>query len=226
MPAAPCPNCRGPMEVLSLASQHYETQIDVCYGCHAFWFDNMESPGLSQASVLKLFQEIREHRDAPRQPIGARLDCPRCKGRLTRTQDLQGTNRIEYFRCTAGDGRFTPFYQFLREKRFVRSLSPKEMQQLRVQVSQVRCSSCGATVAIEKDAACRHCGAPVSILDADAMEKAVVRLQAGAASKPGGMEELRGRMNRKPLQRPALERAPTAYDLLDEAITAFADFFD
>jgi len=179
---ARCPNCGEGMTVQATTGGNARPEIDICYGCHAFWFDAMESPALSEAAVLELFKRIHEHRNRQRRPLGNRLGCPRCSARLVHTRDVQRTNRIEYERCPQGHGRFTTFFQFLREKNFVRSLSPPELKQLRAQVSQVRCSSCGATVSLEK-AACAHCGAPVSILDADAVEKTVLTLNAKAAAR-------------------------------------------
>ena len=52
----------------------------------------------------------------------APLPCPRCETVLTLTQDLQHTTRFSYYRCRYGHGRLTPFFQFLREKNFIRPL--------------------------------------------------------------------------------------------------------
>ena len=188
MSAASCPNCRAPMELIALASAVKRLEIDACFACHGFWFDAMESPGLSGQSVLDLFKLIHEHRNSMRHTVGARLECPRCQAVLVRTQDIQRTNRLEYHRCPNGCGRLTTFFQFLREKNFVRSLSPSEMKQLRVQVSQVRCSSCGAVVAVEKDAVCQHCRAPVSVLDADAVEKQLAELKSRPGPRQGAAQ--------------------------------------
>src|SRR6185295_7108385 len=81
----------------------------------------------------------------------------------------------------AGDGRFTTFLQFLREKNFVRDLSVGEVEQLRARVAQVRCSSCGAPVDLTRDAQCAYCHSPISILDADAVAKTIAEL--GAAER-------------------------------------------
>jgi hypothetical protein len=35
--------------------------------------------------------------------------------------------RFSYWRCPDEHGRLTPFFQFLREKQFVRSLTPAEL---------------------------------------------------------------------------------------------------
>lgn len=220
MAAAACPNCRDPMELLALASRHASVEVDACYACHAFWFDRMESPALSPESVLHLFSCIREHRDAQRQALGVRMACPRCNLALVKTHDLQGTNRLEYFRCPDGCGRFTTFFQFLREKQFVRSLSAPELKQLRVQVSQVRCSSCGAAVALDKGSACTHCGAAVSILDADAVEKTVARLKAPRkAAEPAS---IRRTMDDQVFRE---SHASDAYDVLTDAIESVSEWF-
>lgn len=219
MAAAACPNCRGTMELLSLATRHAKVEVDACYACHAFWFDRMESPSLSPESVLHLFDCIREHRDSQRQPLGAKMACPRCKAALVKTHDVQGTNRMEYQRCPDGCGRFTTFFHFLREKQFVRSLSPQEMKQLRVQVSQVRCSSCGASVSLDRGSSCSHCGAAVSILDADAVEKTVARLKA--PPKRAEPQEMKRRMDDRIFNEP---HPPSAFDVLTDAIESVSEW--
>lgn len=155
---------------------HGEVILDVCWDCHAIWFDQYESTALAPASVIELFRLIHEHREQPARPLADRMSCPRCRTALAFTQDVQKTNRISYHRCTAGHGRLTTFFQFLREKQFVRSLSPIEIAKLRETVRQVRCSGCGAPVDIQKDAACGYCRSPLSILDPDAVDKALAGL--------------------------------------------------
>ena len=152
--------------------------LDLCWACHGIWFDQYESAALTPGAVLELFHEIHDHRERPPRPIGDASRCPQCRGRLKLTHDIQRTNRIAYYRCAEGHGRFTTFFQFLREKNFVRSLSVGEIAQLRAKVAQVRCSSCGAPVALERDAQCGYCRAPVSILDADAVGKTIAELSA------------------------------------------------
>ncbi|MEO8384677.1 MAG: hypothetical protein ABI583_05510, partial [Betaproteobacteria bacterium] len=53
-----------------------------------------------------------------------------------------------------------------------------EISALSVKVKQIRCSSCGGPINLEKDSACVHCGAAISVLDEVAVEKALVALQA------------------------------------------------
>lgn len=234
MSAASCPNCRAPMDPIALASAVKALEIDACFACHAFWFDAMESPGLSEQSVLDLFKLIHEHRNGVRHTIGARLTCPRCTSALVRTQDIQRTNRLEYHRCPNGCGRLTTFFQFLREKNFVRSLSSTEMKQLRVQVSQVRCSSCGAIVAVEKDAACQHCRAPVSVLDADAVEKTLVELKSRSGQRQAAAHRLARAVPASPGRAPfdwvqrhnEYDGPPGGMDLLVEAIGSLSGWFD
>ena len=77
-----------------------------------------------------------------------------------------------------GHGRFTPFVQFLREKDFIRPLSPAELARLKATIRIVQCSSCGAPVDLEKDAACPYCRAPIAILDPDAVDATVRALES------------------------------------------------
>lgn len=151
-------------------------ELDVCFGCHALWFDQHESLQLTPAAVLQLFRIINEHRERPARPLGDHPRCPDCNKALKLTQDVQRHNRISYHRCVQGHGRLTTFYQFLREKNFVRSLSPGEIEKLKVHVAQVRCSSCGAPVNLERDAQCGYCRAPVSMLDAEAVSRTIAEL--------------------------------------------------
>lgn len=155
---------------------HGEVIIDACWDCHAFWFDQYESTSLAPRAVIELFRLINEHRNKPARQLADSMACPHCRARLVLTQDLQRTNRITYHRCPNGHGRLTTFFQFLREKQFVRSLSQLEIESLRASVKQVRCSGCGATVDLARDAACSYCRSPIAVLDAEAVEKALAAL--------------------------------------------------
>ncbi len=167
------------MEVVSLQT-HIGTRvdIDVCWPCHLIWFDNMESTSLSPGSVIELFKRIHAARNTARNLVGMQVGCPSCKSKLNSTSDLARGGRFTYHRCTQGHGRLIAFTQFLREKNFIRSLQAHEIKSLSVTVKQVRCSSCGAGVNIEKDSSCTHCGSPVAVLDEAAVEKALTALQA------------------------------------------------
>lgn len=136
--------------------------LDICYDCQGIWFDPFESAQLSPAAVLEIFEAIRKQVTPPR-PLAVTCTCPTCHRGLALTHDFERTNRLTYFRCPAGHGRFTPFMQFLREKNFVRTLSPTEVNRLRAVVAQVRCSSCGAPIDLGRDAECRYCHAQLSI---------------------------------------------------------------
>lgn len=152
---------------------HGEVTLDFCWDCHAIWFDPYESTGLAPASVIELFRVIHEHHGDAARALADFMGCPHCKAKLALTQDIQRTNRLNYYRCPNGHGRLTTFIQFLREKEFVRSLSQPEIDRLKATVSQVRCSSCGAVVDLARDSACPYCRSPISVLDADAVEKAL-----------------------------------------------------
>lgn len=155
-----------------------KVQVDVCFGCHGIWFDQFESAALTPGGVIGLFRTIHEHPEQPPRPLGEVLKCPTCRGRLALTNDLQRSNRITYYRCPRGDGRLSTFFQFLREKEFVRDLTRPEIERLRESVKQVRCSSCGAPVDLARDAQCKYCRSPISILDADAVRKTLAELGA------------------------------------------------
>jgi Zn-finger nucleic acid-binding protein len=170
----PCPNCRNEMQSENLERHdHGLARVDLCFACGGLWFDHLVSAQLAPAAVISLFKEIYAHRDDVRQPLSARMNCPHCRGVLALSYDLGKAGRFSYFTCPKGHGRYTPFFQFLREKQFVRSLTPVELQQVRAQVRQIRCSECGAPVDLEHQNQCSFCHAPVSFLDSEAVEKAV-----------------------------------------------------
>lgn len=175
--ARSCPSCGDAMR-----REAYEGKIqgrvdlDVCYACHAIWFDQFESAALTPGAVLKLFEEIAEKRDAAARPLAEMLRCVTCRGVLKFTYDMERSNRITYYRCVAGHGRLTTFVQFLLEKNFIRSLTVAEVEKLKAVVKQVRCSSCGAPIDLARDAQCSYCHAPIAILDADAVKRALAEL--------------------------------------------------
>ncbi len=171
------------MEALTLVS-HIGTPvtIDVCWPCHVIWFDHLESTSLSPASVIELFKRIHAARDAERNLVSLAMRCPTCDGNLKLTNDFGKNGRFTYYRCDLGDGRITSFTQFLREKNFIRTLSAIEIKSLSVQVKQIRCSSCGGSIDLEHDTACSHCGSAISVLDRDAVEKALLAFAAKESS--------------------------------------------
>lgn len=161
---------------------HGAVRVELCFACAGIWLDHLASSQLAPGAVIVLFKEIHSHLDAARLPMANRLDCPRCGDALTLGFDISRSGRFSYYRCTRGDGRFTPFLQFLREKQFVRSLSPAEIQRVRSQVRQIRCSECGAPVDLEHASQCAYCHSPVSFLDPEAVEKAM-RMWAEAENR-------------------------------------------
>lgn len=160
-----------------------EETVDLCVPCQGLWFDAFESVQLTPGATLTLFDALRQSPPGGGHALPARLACPRCTGTLEITHDLQRTTRFTYYRCPYGHGRFTPFVQFLREKDFVRPLAPAELARLRETIRVVQCSSCGAPVDLEKDAACPYCRAPIAILDPDAIAATVHALQTAEAQR-------------------------------------------
>src|SRR5205085_172744 len=133
---------------------------------------------LDSVGLLEMFRLIHAHERDPANQIRDVLDCPRCRSRLVLTHDVQRSTRFFYYRCERNHGRLTAFYQFLREKNFVRALKPLEMERLKVDVRQVQCSSCGAPINLATDSACSFCKTPIEVLDANAMQAALASLAA------------------------------------------------
>ena len=157
--------------------------VDVCGQCKALWFDAFESVQLSPAGTLQLFRSIHDTAATAAVPLPHSLACPRCDTPLDLTHDLQRTTRFTYYRCRYGHGRFTPFVQFLLEKNFIRQVSPADLDKLKKLVRIIRCSSCGAPVDLQTQAACSYCRAPIAILDPDAIARTLRELDAATTRR-------------------------------------------
>ena len=154
--------------------------MDLCTACQAFWFDKFESLKLAPASTLKLIKLIGEHSTAGKPTISTKLDCPRCSAGLRFTHDMQRSTKFSYWRCDNGHGRFIGFLDFLREKNFIRPLSPQEIEELRQNVQIVNCSNCGAPIDLTSASACTHCGSALSMLDMKQPQELLRQLQQAA----------------------------------------------
>jgi hypothetical protein len=157
--------------------------IDVCLTCQAFWFDGYESLKLAPASVLTLFRLIGEQTPAKPVALSDSCTCPRCHTTLKRTHDIQRSTRFEYLRCPSKHGRFTTFFNFLREKDFIRPLSGQQIEELRRSTQAVNCSNCGAAVNLAAGAACAHCKSPLSMLDMRQAQALIETLRNADAAK-------------------------------------------
>jgi hypothetical protein len=161
-----CPGCGAAMTGLTLDGQvGRPVEIDLCPACQVIWFDKQESPKLSPAGTLQLLRVVGERRQLSPSPLTPAMKCPRCRRSLILTRDRQRNTPFSYWRCPGDHGRLTTFFDFLREKDFVRPLSPPQLAELRAHVQTINCSSCGAPIDLVKASACAQCGAPVSILD-------------------------------------------------------------
>jgi hypothetical protein len=139
-------------------------QIDRCPSCQLFWFDHLESLRLAPAATLRLFQLIGSEVQRSR-PVAGSMKCPRCDIRLLLTNDRQRNTPFRYWRCPREHGRAITYFDFLREKDFIRPLSPPQLAELRKNVQTVNCANCGAPIDLVHASACEHCGTPVSMLD-------------------------------------------------------------
>jgi hypothetical protein len=162
--------------------------VDLCQPCQSFWFDERESVSLTPGSTLALFRIIGERVARPRLGDADLAKCPRCHARLRLTHDMQRTTRFEYLRCPNEHGRLTSFFDFLREKDFIRPLTPQQLAELRQNVQSVNCSNCGGSVNLAEGDACAHCGTPLSMLDIAQAEKLVHQLQHAADRTSGPVD--------------------------------------
>src|SRR5260370_36986054 len=100
------------------------------------------------------------------------------------TNDLQRNTPFRYWRCDRGDGRLITFFDFLREKSFIRPLSPQQIEELRRNVQSVNCSNCGGAAYLAKQSALAHCGAPLSIVDLKPTEEVTAQLTHAPRPRP------------------------------------------
>ncbi len=179
-----CPGCS-----LAMSRQQFERNygtnvaIDICHPCGAFWFDRWENLALTPGAVLRLFVVINDNQPAHRNPLGPNLACPRCHARLLLTTDMQRSTRFQYWRCPAEHGHFITFFQFLREKNFIRPLNAAEVDRLKQNLRSVTCSSCGAPVDLNVGSVCPYCRAPLSMLDAKQIDTVVQELKREEARR-------------------------------------------
>jgi len=151
--------------------------LDLCFPCQGIWFDSFESEQITPGGIIDLFKLIHAHRDDQRQPHESSLHCPRCNDKLAAGLDVVRSGRFTYHRCLQNHGRFTAFAQFMIEKGFVRQLAPAEIKALAARIGTVHCTGCGSPIDIRTESACSHCASPISILDPDAVEKALASYQ-------------------------------------------------
>jgi DNA-directed RNA polymerase subunit RPC12/RpoP len=180
-----CPGCHAAMLSLSFDRALLPSRISAnfCFACQLAWFDQHDCAQLSPGGVLEVFKALNEHRSDARNPLPELLDCPRCSSRLALTQDLQHTTHFSYYRCRFGHGRLSSFLQFMLEKNFIRPVSGEELAALKAKVRTIQCSNCGAPVDLRHSIACAYCHTPISILDPDAVTKAVGALAAAEANR-------------------------------------------
>ena len=180
-----CPRCSNAMEAHTLEGNiGRAVEIDLCEPCQSLWLDAQENLRLTPGATLVLFRVIGEHVAKPGVSEFSGK-CPRCRASLRRTQDLQRATRFEYHRCPNNHGRLITFFDFLKEKDFVKPLTPKQVAELRKNIQTVNCSNCGAPVDLAKGSDCAHCGSPLSMLDMDHAEQLVAQLrEADRPDKP------------------------------------------
>jgi hypothetical protein len=161
-----------------------KVDLDLCAACQVIWFDHRESLRLSPGATLSLFRTIGERKQSSPPPLVDPLKCPRCELRLLVTNDRQRNTPFRYRRCAREHGRLITFFDFLREKDFVRPLSARQLAELRVNVQTINCSNCGAPIDLTHASACAHCSTPLSMLDLNQIEAMAAHLrQADEASR-------------------------------------------
>jgi Zn-finger nucleic acid-binding protein len=184
-----CPSCRQTLEEQAFDGHYGQVvKLDLCFACNGIWFDKQESLKLTPGSILRLFKLIHQKNSQERKRLGD-LSCPHCSLTLGEINDWQGSTHFKYFGCPEKHGRFTTFYQFLREKNFVRALNPKEIRELSQTINMINCSNCGAPLDLQSHAQCEYCNTPISILDPTQVQKALQSLTVAEANRPVPMKQ-------------------------------------
>jgi hypothetical protein len=188
-----CPSCLAATTSRTLdAHLGGQVDIDVCEACQVIWFDQRESLRLTPGATLTLFRLIGDQPRAAARPGAAPMKCPRCDTRLLLTHDRQRNTPFRYWRCPREHGRLTTFFDFLREKDFIRPLSPQQIADLRRSVASVNCANCGAPVDLAHASACGHCGTALSMLDLQQVGRLAEELREAdqRAHQPPGVDAL------------------------------------
>jgi Zn-finger nucleic acid-binding protein len=185
-----CPSCRTAMAPV-LLDAHYgaSVQLDACHACHGLWVDDRESLRLTPGSTLQLFELIHDLRAQQRRPLATHLHCARCDLRLIDTHDRQRDTPFRYWRCGRGHGRFITFFDFLREKDFVRPLTLAQVAELRAQVRSVNCSNCGAPIDLQTSSACAYCRTALSMLDFTQVQRMLTTLRDAEDRRAGKAQQ-------------------------------------
>lgn len=179
-----CPSCAMEMEERSLPKKlGGSVTVDVCRGCNGIWFDYAENLQLAPEGTIELFKLVHSHGNAERSKLAEKMSCPRCTTELLFTHDQVKNTKFSYFRCDARHGRFITFFQFLREKNFVRQLTPKQLNELKAKVRVINCSNCGAPVELERQMKCGYCDCAISVIDPDQIRKTIEELQGSRPAK-------------------------------------------
>ena len=154
-----------------------EINVDVCTRCEAFWFERHEDLGLTPASTLQLMKLIGDNSSSPKPALPDRLMCPHCGSSLTLAHNMSRNVHFVYWQCPSQHGHYISFFDFLKEKNFIRPLSPVELGRLRETIQEVHCSNCGASVSLQKNSTCPYCHSPISILDLHEQQQMVEQLK-------------------------------------------------
>ena len=204
-----CPACTAAMTALTLDGHLGTTvDLDLCAACQVIWFDRLESLRLSPGATLSLFRTIGARKQLSPPPLADPLKCPRCDLRLLLTNDRQRNTPFRYRRCARDHGRLITFFDFLREKDFVRPLSARSSPSCAPTCRSINCSNCGAPVDLTSASACAHCSTPLSMLDLNQIEGMAAHLrQADEASRKDRSDAARAHEAREGRGRFALRGA-------------------
>ncbi|MCU1310827.1 MAG: hypothetical protein JWO20_1952 [Candidatus Angelobacter sp.] len=185
-----CPNCDSAMSSMTLEGHiGPPVTLQVCVPCQGFWFEMFKSLQLAPGSTLKLMKFIGENSSSARTSAAEILHCPVCRDKLLLTHDWQRNTPFTYWRCDREHGHYIVFFDFLREKDYIRPLSPQEITKLRENIQVLNCHNCGAPIDLAKGSSCEHCHSPVSMLDMQQPQRMLAQLKGAASRTPHFTQE-------------------------------------
>ena len=144
-----CPRCSSAMNEHTLGGHlGRSVAIDVCDALPVALVRRAREPAAHAGRHAgRVSADRRARREAGPAPTADTAKCPRCRGRLRKTQDMQRSTRFEYYRCPNGHGRLRDLLR-LPEGEGLRATADARTRSaaLRQTIQMVNCSNCGAPI--------------------------------------------------------------------------------
>lgn len=166
-------------------------EVDRCDTCHVVWFGPLQFDALDRRAWVKLLLSMLDDTTSPGPKAGTAgaWRCPDCRLPLQATEGLTAHGRYGCLACPRGHGQVLGLTALLAARGCLRAPDLAERTLLRRPSQPLPCLSCGAAMDAHDDD-CRHCGAPVRVVDLPRLARAVGAVDAGGApSGPAPADE-------------------------------------